>query len=78
MKMSSVVLCVLAVCMLGLFSMFVPPVAGFPQGAPQQACLTMTPQHGGAAAQATTSPYQIKLSRQNYVQGQPITGKLQY
>ena len=37
-------------------------VSGLSSGAPLQACITLTPQHGGNVAQVTPSPHIIDLS----------------
>jgi len=51
----------------------VAQVLSYPNGPSNLACVTMTPNHGGAAAQTTTSPYQVTVSSQSVKAGETLT-----
>ncbi|KAK6166008.1 hypothetical protein SNE40_022801 [Patella caerulea] len=48
-------------------------INGYSTGAPKGACKNLMPNHEGAVAQTTTSPYSISVSSTTYKPGETIT-----
>ena len=49
-----------------LMCLAVVRISAHPNGAPKEACESMTPQHGDAKPQTTESPYKVKVHENDF------------